>query len=84
MQADDLERSFRQVFKQTGISDHRTLQASCMLRDQLETDLLTNFDVEHENKTDIKLWKVCHYKIIEEYRKQLKQVQSFYQRFLAV
>ena len=74
MKVEDLERSFRQIFKQTGIADQRTFVASTKLRDHLELDLLTNFDFAISNQIDIKLWKVCHYKVIEEYRKQLKLV----------
>ena len=76
MKVDDLERSFRLVFKQSGITDQRTFTAISKLRDQLELDLITNFDSAIDAQIDIKLWKVCHYKIIEEYRKQLKQVSG--------
>lgn len=72
----NLEKQFRLALRQHDIFDHK-VQALCFkLRDALEYTLLTDFEAALVQNTEANLWKLTHYKTIEEYRKRLKLLGS--------
>ncbi|KAJ3322719.1 hypothetical protein HDV06_002770 [Boothiomyces sp. JEL0866] len=76
MRSRDLEKQYRQTLKQFGISDHKTIIIVNKFRESLLQDLLNDFNEAYENNTEHSIWKISAYKIIEEYRKKLKQEKN--------
>jgi hypothetical protein len=87
----DAEMTFRQLFKQFGVAEEKVLAAAKRLRDQWESELLQVLCESTSNRSGSQnvnlgnscsriegnLWKTAHYKIIEEYRNQIKSVRLF-------
>lgn len=76
MKSRDLEKQYRQTLKQYGITDHKTTIIVNKLRESLLQDLLNDFNEAFDNNTEHMIWKISTYKIIEEYRKKLKQERN--------
>lgn len=62
-----LESSFRHLLSQD-FKSFKTLEIYKKLAKVLISDLIENKNLETENK----LWKLVHYKIINEYRQKIK------------
>ncbi|KAJ3258388.1 hypothetical protein HK103_003676 [Boothiomyces macroporosus] len=76
MKSRDLEKQYRQTLKQYGITDHKTTIIVNKFRESLLQDLLDDFNEAFDNNTEHLIWKISTYKIIEEYRKKLKQERN--------
>ncbi|KAJ3273788.1 hypothetical protein HDV01_003915 [Terramyces sp. JEL0728] len=76
MRSRELEKQYRQTLKQYGITDNKTTIIVNKFRDSLLQDLLSEPNKAFENNTEHLIWKISTYKIIEEYRKKLKQEKT--------
>jgi hypothetical protein len=79
-----MQSEFKNAQKNYSIDDPRLLQCYrkygilIRYRDTLCYELLSDYARAHKNQVEYHLWKSVHYKLIEEYRKLLKQVEWIY------
>jgi hypothetical protein len=71
MSLNEVEKLFRHSLR-NGIKDPKLKHLHLKLRQHFELELLTSYDQSLFKNTETNLWKLVHYKIIEEYRKKLK------------
>ncbi|KAI9002389.1 hypothetical protein BC832DRAFT_593691 [Gaertneriomyces semiglobifer] len=72
--AAQLERDFRQSLKEKGVgpfhNDSHHLRVR--LRDELEQIILVDYETAASHDVEATLWKLVHYKLIEEFRRTIK------------
>ncbi|KNC99523.1 uncharacterized protein SPPG_04914 [Spizellomyces punctatus DAOM BR117] len=74
----ELEKKLRQLLKVKGSGpfqeDVQTVRSR--LRGELQDVILLDYDLAATNDAEANLWKLVHYKTIEEFRKKLKEATS--------
>lgn len=68
----DVENRFKNLLKQKGIFEPGVQSARMVLRDRYQELLLLDYEAAIEWSAEGNLWKLVHYRFIEDFRKQLK------------
>ncbi|KAJ3279734.1 hypothetical protein HK104_001190 [Borealophlyctis nickersoniae] len=72
----DLEKDLRQALKVKSPFEKDVANLRIKLRDAYEQIVFLDFDLALSKDVESNLWKIAHYKIIEEFRKRLKAASN--------